>query len=80
MGRGTKHARGASTATEEMDVAAAVEEQDGTLAAAPPFIFCAASFGGEQERRRPVHEHSHHGVSQWQMRVNSSQLYGLFQL
>jgi hypothetical protein len=31
--------RGASTTTEELDVAVAVEEQDGTLAASPPFVF-----------------------------------------
>jgi hypothetical protein len=31
--------RGASTATEELDATVTVEEQDGTLAASPPFIF-----------------------------------------
>jgi hypothetical protein len=71
MGRGGECARGASTAAEELD-AAAIEEQDRTLAA---FRFCVASFGEEQRHRRPVREHSRQGVSQWQMWVNSSEIY-----
>jgi hypothetical protein len=34
-----EHTSGVSTTAEELDAAVTVEEQDGTLAASPPFIF-----------------------------------------
>jgi hypothetical protein len=37
-GRGEKHTRGSSTAAEELDAGATIEEQDRTLATSPPFV------------------------------------------